>query len=156
LSIFEELGIKIKSGVYSNGLIQVISKTKSVDISKEIKGLNGYDVNILLSNSFGHLIYLDIEDDYIYYFNAFKDELEFICEKEDLVWLVNDFLANKDILKNVLLIDKSKKILEKINKLNYCEIFYLEPFEMLGGNEELSNYNKGDIAVTYNLLKQLK
>ena len=66
-----------------------------------------------------------------------------------------NYILDKNIIKNVLREDLYKQAVEKLGKLDYEDIFFFTPALVLGGGEDIKYIKKGNGAVHHQVLLQI-
>ena len=68
---------------------------------------------------------------------------------------VEKYILDEDIKKNVLKPDLYKQAVEKLEKLEYEEIFFFAPALVLGGAENIKYIKKSNGVVHHQILLQM-
>jgi hypothetical protein len=142
---------KLLVGAYNDGLLMVVDAALSKTLLTTWSWLVGRDCLPLVTTGFGDVFFWDPTTG-VNYLEAQRAHVEFVDAEPK--WFVENFLLIPQIVSKVL----KKKSFDQLTRLRrplkYHEVFILEPWQILGGEEKLENYAIGKCDVYLDLVGQ--
>lgn len=153
LSKYSEYAAQYNAGVYSFGLLTLVNDfyEKKIDL-KPWKQLYQNNYVPFAFTAFGNLFLFNIKNKLV---SLFEPQFSRLTEIEiDLKEFFEGFLSNNGIINDLIKKDYVSQVLNFNEQLSYGECYILQPWSLLGGNDEPENYEKGDFATYFDLVSQ--
>lgn len=155
ISSFHETGIGSSSsplvGVYNLGMITVVDVEMSKSLLSAWSWLLSSQCRVLITTGFGDVFFWE-KDRGVSFLEIQRGHVEFI--DAEIEWFATDFLANPEVIEMVLRRKRLNELVSVLGELVYHNIFILEPWPMLGGNDCIENYIIGSCATYIELVGQ--
>ena len=141
-----------EAGVYNEGLLTIWDSDSSRTLLNGWAEVLGRKCTALMTTGFGDVLVWDHQQGGVAFLEVQRNHLEFIGSDAD--WLLNEFLMLPGILEKVLRQPLFEAVQRRNRALRFREAFILEPWRMLGGQEDVENFTIGDCAVYLSLVSQ--
>jgi len=92
----------------------------------------------LITTGLGDVFLLKKSTREIFYMDPQGGSAEFIDTKVD--WFLNEFLVKPEIAESLIWQERIEDLISKQRPLKYHEVFILEPWIILGGEDKVENY----------------
>lgn len=145
-------GIAIESGLYHDGLFQML------DVDMTVKICHSWEWRFqklclpIAATAFGDLFLYGVQNKWVYFYQPQYDTLDMITKS--IEELLNSALVHPSIRKGVLQEEKLQKVKLLLTDLKYGETYILKLWEMLGGTDQPENYVKGELWPYLDLVSQ--
>lgn len=138
-------------GAYNEGLFMLVDETASKSILASWSWLIGKEALALMTTGFGDVFFWKPGEG-VYFLGVQRAEVELV--DAEIAWFATEFLVNPQVVEQVLRQDCLKQLVRLQRPLCYGEMFILEPWAMLGGQELLENYGIGKCNTYLELVAQ--
>lgn len=138
-----------RSGTYNGGLVTVVDADMSAKLLAPWNWLIG-DTHALLTTGLGDVFFWKTNESAIYFLNVQHRTTEFV--DRDLTWFLDQFLEKDGVVEHVLRKPLFDSLVRHHRTLQYHEVFILEPWQMLGGEERVEDFVIGQCAVYLELV----
>jgi hypothetical protein len=156
VSEIEKIGknVEVPSGVYSDAIFVVLDADNNLDVSlSNWFWLLPLDSRAIAYTCVGDFFVWSKALGSIFFIDVQYGTREFI--DSDLVWFLNNFLPEEEIIDSVLKAKKCLVLKKEISVLNYGQCYILEPWACLGGDDLVENYVVGSFAIYIDLVGQM-
>lgn len=138
-------------GAYNDGLFMIVDEATSKTLLASWSWLIGNDSVALMTTGFGDAFFWKPGEG-VYFLGVQQADVEFVDAEID--WFNTDFLNKPQVIDQVLRQDYLKQLVRLQRPLNYGEVFILEPWLMLGGQDAFENYSIGKCSAYLNFVAQ--
>jgi len=138
-------------GAYSDGMLMVVDKQSGNTLLRNWTWLVGESSIALLTTGFGDIFFWDPSNG-VSYLEVQRAEIEFV--DANIGWFLDEFLVHPRVVEKVLRKERFCELSRLKRSLRYHEVFLLQPWLMLGGQDKLENYNIGECNVYLDLVGQ--
>ncbi len=141
-------GCHCQVGSYYDGLLCILSNEQGSRLLRQWTWL-GIDATALAHTAFGDVLFWQPNHG-VYFLETQRNHVEFI--DTELSWVITDFLKQPQILEQVLRQSYLNRLVAVHRRLNFGEVFILQPWAMLGGVDQQQNYMIGDCGMYLDLV----
>lgn len=139
--------VSASPGAYSDGLLSVVdSSIDDAFLSAWSWLIKGRAIPLVLTG-FGDVFFWSEDARSVYFLNVEHGTAEYVDDEID--WFLNDFLEKDQVRSRILRTSRFQELTRVLRPLGYLEVFVLEPWKALGGEDRLENYAvaKGTVYV---------
>lgn len=137
-------------GCYNNGLVVIPDANLAGRLLHDWKWLVGSEATVMLYTGMGDVFFRQGRE--IHFLETQRAGIEFI--DEDPAWFLDEFMTNPSVLEDVLRKSFFDELVERRRPLDYGEVFVLEPWLSLGGEDRVESYTIGSAETYLSLLGQ--
>jgi|SRR3990172_4677931 len=141
-------------GMYNDGLLAVLDESTSRNLLGAWRWLVGPDCTALMTTGFGDVYYWDETKGTIYFLNVQYAVTDFV--DRSIAWVLDHFFAIPDIREAVFRANLFEDLVKRQRPLIYHECFILTPWQMLGGDEAVDEFEIGKCSVYLELVGQAR
>jgi hypothetical protein len=143
--------LTVVAGSYGGGLLTLIDRKLASELLDEWQWLVPHDALPIAATAFGD-VFIFSSAQGVQFLECQSAHLEFV--DADPAWVLDEFIAQSSIVEKVLRQPMFEALAKTKRRLRYGEAFILKPWEMLGGQRLVSNYEIGELATYLSLVGQ--